>query len=143
MTYAPIAASSQGHAIILYDGVCNLCNASVRFVLARDRNDCFRFASLQSDIGRALAAQYGLAPDLSTFFLIENGKAYDRSLAWLEIMRRLGTPWSALYRLKAVPEPVRDWVYDLIGRNRYRWFGKQDACPAPKAAWRKKFLDRG
>ena len=141
VTHAPTkSASSQGTAIILYDGVCNLCNASVRFVLARDRKDYFRFASLQSDIGRTLAAQYDLAPDLSTFFLIENGKVYERSLAWLEIMRLLGKPWSAFYLLKVVPAPIRDWVYDLIGRNRYQWFGKQESCPVPKAEWRGKFL---
>jgi len=134
------SASSQKNAIVLYDGVCNLCNASVRFILERDRKDYFRFASLQSDIGRTLAAKYDLAPDLSTFFLIENGKAYEKSLAWLEIMRLLGAPWSALSLLKAVPAPVRDWVYDLIGRNRYRWFGKQDSCPVPKAEWQGKFL---
>ena len=141
MTHAPTkSASSQGNAIILYDGVCNLCNASVRFVLARDRKDYFRFASLQSDIGTTLAAQYDLAPDLSTFFLIENGKVYERSLAWLEIMRLLGKPWSAFYLFKVVPGPIRDWVYDLIGRNRYQWFGKQESCPVPKAEWRGKFL---
>ena len=141
MTHAPTkSASSQGNAIILYDGVCNLCNASVRFVLARDRKDYFRFASLQSDIGRTLAAQYDLTPDLSTFFLIENGKVYERSLAWLEIMRLLGKPWSAFYLFKVVPGPIRDWVYDLIGRNRYQWFGKQESCPVPKAEWRGKFL---
>jgi len=132
--------SSQESAIILYDGVCNLCNASVRFVLEHDRKDYFRFAPLQSDIGRTLAAKYDLTPDLSTFFLIDHGKAYEKSLAWLEIVRLLGAPWSALYGLKIVPGPVRDWVYDVIGRNRYRWFGRQDSCPVPKAEWQGKFL---
>lgn len=141
MTDAPIAqASSQGNAIILYDGVCNLCNASVRFVLARDHKDYFRFAPLQSDIGRTLAAQYDLSPDLSTFFLIDGSKAYEKSLAWLEIMRLLGEPWSALYVFKLVPGAIRDWLYNLIGRNRYQWFGRQDSCPVPKAEWQRKFL---
>ena len=134
------SARTQGSAVILYDGVCNLCNAAVRFVVARDQKDYFRFAPLQSDAGRTLAAEYNLTTDLSTFFLIEGGKAYERSLAWLEIMRRLGRPWSAFYFLKVVPESIRDWVYDLIRRNRYRWFGRQDSCPVPKAEWRWKFL---
>lgn len=141
MTHAPMASvSTEKNAIVLYDGVCNLCNASVRFILARDRKDYVRFAPLQSDIGRTLAAKYGFTPDLSTFFLIENGKAYEKSLAWLEIMRLLGTPWSALYLFKVVPAPIRDWAYDLIGRNRYRWFGRQESCPVPKPEWQGKFL---
>ena len=141
MTHAPAElATVPGNAIVLYDGVCNLCNASVRFILARDREDYFRFASLQSDIGGTLTAQYNLTDDLSTFFLIEDGKAYEKSLAWLEIMRLLGKPWSAFYLLKAVPGPIRDWVYDSIGRNRYRWFGRQESCPVPEAKWQRKFL---
>ena len=134
------SAPSEGSVIILYDGVCNLCNASVRFVLARDHNDSFRFASLQSEAGRRLAAKYNLTTDLSTFFLIEGGKTYERSDAWLETMRLLGWPWSASHGLRIVPRSVRNWVYDVVGRNRYRWFGKQESCPAPKPESQWKFL---
>jgi len=134
------SAPSEGSAIILYDGVCNLCNASVRFVLARDHNDFFRFASLQSEAGRKLATKYNLTTDLSTFFLIEGGKTYERSDAWLETMRLLGWPWSASYGLRIVPRSVRNWVYDVVGRNRYRWFGRQESCPAPKPESQWKFL---
>jgi len=134
------SAPSEGSAIILYDGVCNLCNASVRFVLARDHNDFFRFASLQSEAGRKLATKYNLTTDLSTFFLIEGGKTYERSDAWLGTMRLLGWPWSASYGLRIVPRSVRNWVYDVVGRNRYRWFGRQESCPAPKPELQRKFL---
>lgn len=127
-------------AVILYDGVCNLCNATVRFVIARDDGDQFRFAPLQSEAGTTLAAKYALTTDLSTFFLIADGEAYERSDAWLEIMRRLGLPWSATYAFKAVPRRIRDWGYDFVGRNRYRWFGKQTACPVPSGEQLGKFL---
>lgn len=127
-------------AVIVYDGVCNLCNASVRFVLARDNTDHFRFAPLQNEAGKTLAAKHNLTTDLSTFFLIDGDKAYERSDAWLEIMRRLERPWSASYLVKVVPRPVRDWLYDLIGRNRYRLFGKQSSCPVPKRELHWKFL---
>lgn len=133
-------AKDRKNAVILFDGVCNLCNASVRFVIARDHNDRFRFAPLQSEAGRQLARHYALPDNLSTFFLIDDGRAYEKSAAWLRIMRLLGRPWSALYFLVIVPRPVRDWIYDFVGRNRYQWFGKLDQCPVPEARWQQKFL---
>ena len=135
-----IIAQDQKNAIILFDGVCNLCNASVRFVIARDRSDRFRFATLQSEAGRSLAAHYTLPTDLRTFFLIDDGQAYEKSAAWLRIIRLLGMPWLTLYYLVIVPRPVRDWVYDFVGRIRYQWFGKLDQCPLPAPDWQKKFL---
>ncbi len=135
-----IIAQDQKNAIVLFDGVCNLCNASVRFIIARDRSDRFRFAPLQSEAGRRLAAHYTLPTDLRAFFLIDDGQAYERSAAWLRIMRLLGMPWLTLYFLVIVPRPVRDWVYDFVGRNRYQWFGKLDQCPLPAPDWQKKFL---
>jgi predicted DCC family thiol-disulfide oxidoreductase YuxK len=134
------AQAAKQNAIILFDGVCNLCNASIRFVLARDQRDYFRFAPFQSAAGRSLAAKHNLTTDLSTFFLIERGKVYQRSSAWLEIMRLLGKPWSALYFFRIMPQSIRDWIYDLIGRHRYRLFGRQNSCPVPKRELRWKFL---
>lgn len=128
------------HAIVLFDGVCNLCGASVRFIIARDRHDRFRFAALQSATGRSIAAEFGISGDLSTFFLIEGGRAYERSDAWLRILRNLGGPWSALNVFIIVPRPIRDWFYDFVGRNRYRWFGKTDYCPTPDPGLQHKFL---
>ena len=105
---------NEENAIILYDGVCNLCNASVRFVLAHDHHDFFQFVSLQNEAGREFAARYNLTTDLSTFFLIEGCKTYERSDAWLETMRLLGWPWSAFYSFRVVPRSVRDWAYDVV-----------------------------
>ncbi len=133
-------AQDRKKAIILFDGVCNLCNASVRFVISRDRGDRFRFAPLQSEVGRRLAEDHALPEDLRTFFLIVDEQSYEKSAAWLRVMRLLGWPWSALYLLVIVPRPVRDWIYDIVGRNRYKWFGKLDQCPVPAPDWQQKFL---
>lgn len=129
-----------GRALILFDGVCNMCNASVRFVVARDSDDRFRFAPLQSDVGKEVMEAYGLRDDLSTFFLIDAGRVFEKSDAWMRIIRMLGWPWRILSWLAVIPRPVRDAVYDFIGRRRYEWFGKRDQCPAPDPRWRGKFL---
>lgn len=143
LTNSPVLTEygpSEEYAIILYDGVCNLCNAAVRFVLAIDHNDVFQFASLQSEAGKKLATKYNLTMDLSTFFLLEEGKTYERSDAWLKILRRVGWPWSAFYSFRLLPRPIRDWFYDVVGRNRYRWFGIQEYCAVPRPELRWKFL---
>ena len=132
--------TGANHAIVLFDGVCNLCDASVRFIIARDRHDQFRFAALQSAKGRSIAAEFGISGDLGTFFLIEGGRAFERSDAWLRILRHLDGLWSALSAFIIVPRPIRDWFYDFVGRNRYRWFGKKDYCPTPDPGLRHKFL---
>ena len=132
--------TGANHAIVLFDGVCNLCDASVRFIIARDRHDRIRFAALQSATGRSIAAEFGISGNLSTFFLIEDGRAYERSDAWLRILRNLGGPWSALNVFIIVPRPIRDWFYGFVGRNRYRWFGKTDYCPTPDPGLQHKFL---
>ena len=95
--------SEANHAIVLFDGVCNLCDASVRFIVARDRHDRIRFAALQSATGRSIAAEFGISGDLSTFFLIEGGRVYERSDAWLRILRHLDGLWSALNAFIIVP----------------------------------------
>jgi predicted DCC family thiol-disulfide oxidoreductase YuxK len=130
----------ENHPVILFDGVCNLCSASVRFVLAHDKDDVFRFASLQSETGRELAKDHGARIDLSTFYLLENGVVYERSDAWLRIMARLGKPWSILAVFCLVPRYIRDLAYDLIGRNRYQWFGKKESCDLPDPEQRHKFI---
>ena len=132
--------TGANHAIVLFDGVCNLCDASVRFIIARDRHDRFRFAALQSRTGRSVAAEFGISGDLGTFFLIEGGRVYERSDAWLRILRHLDGPWPALNAFMIVPRPIRDWFYDFVGRNRYRWFGKKDYCPTPDRGLQHKFL---
>jgi predicted DCC family thiol-disulfide oxidoreductase YuxK len=128
-------------AIVLFDGVCNLCNASVQWVLQRDRHNHFQFASLQSETGRRLLEQHGLEPgQLDTVVLIADGKAYTHSTAAIEVMRRLGGLWSVAAVLKMVPRPLRDAVYAWVGRNRYRWYGRTEVCWLPRPEWKEKFL---
>ncbi|HMO05842.1 MAG TPA: DCC1-like thiol-disulfide oxidoreductase family protein [Kiritimatiellia bacterium] len=124
------------HPVILFDGVCNLCHGAVRFIIRRDRAARFRFASLQSEPGRRLAA--GPAPD--SILLIENGLRYDRSTAALRIARRLDGAWPLLYAFIVIPRPLRDVLYAWIARHRYRWFGRLDACPLPSPEWETRFL---
>ena len=127
--------------ILLFDGVCNACNASVNFVLRHDRNDRFRFCALQSASGKALLNQHGKDPEaLDTLVLIEGEKVYLRSSAALRILRHLPGMWPLLYGFIAVPPFLRDAVYKLIARNRYKWFGKRTACRVPDAATRLKFI---
>lgn len=128
--------------IVLYDGVCNLCNESVKFIIQRDRSAKFKFAPMQEPAGIALLKQHGLEDiDLSTFVLIRFGKVYLRSSAWMQIVRDLDGAWPVLSVGSIVPRFIRDGVYDFIGSNRYRWFGKQAMCLIPTADNKKRFLD--
>ena len=134
----------KSEAIILFDGVCNLCNGAVQFVLKRDHSKKFKFASLQSKTGRDFSAQLKSPPSPETIYLIENNRVYDRSTAALSIARALGAPWSLLYFFIIVPRPIRDSIYSWVARNRYRWFGKMDSCPLPDAKfpdWKDRFLN--
>jgi len=131
--------------IILFDGVCNLCNSAVLWVIARDRRAVFRFASLQSAAGRlAIEERIGAAaaarlPD-SVVLLDERG-LHTRSTAALRIARHLGFPWSIATIWFVLPRFLRDPVYDFVSKRRYRWFGKKDACMVPTPALRTRFLD--
>ncbi|MBN6186858.1 thiol-disulfide oxidoreductase DCC family protein [Aneurinibacillus sp. BA2021] len=127
---------------LLFDGVCNLCNQAVLFIIKRDPEGSIRFASLQSDIGQELLKQHGLpAHGLDSIVLIEAGKAYTKSSAALRVARKLQQPWPLLYAFIWVPRPARDIVYSGIARNRYRWFGKRDQCMLPTPDIRKRFLN--
>jgi predicted DCC family thiol-disulfide oxidoreductase YuxK len=130
-------------AILLFDGVCNLCSASVRFVIAHDRRNHFRFASLQSGAGIEVMRAHGIAipdGDPSTMILVEGDRVYDRSSAAIRIARSLGFPWSLAVIGFVVPRFVRDAIYGVIARNRYRWFGKKDVCMVPTPELRARFL---
>jgi predicted DCC family thiol-disulfide oxidoreductase YuxK len=124
--------------IVLFDGVCNLCNGAVRFILARDPAWRFRFASLQSDAARQRLQ--GEVP-AETMILIEAGKQYTKSAAALRIARRLRFPWPFLYAFVVIPRPLRDIVYDWVARHRYAWFGKRDTCMVPTPQMRGRFLE--
>ncbi|MHC5023232.1 MAG: thiol-disulfide oxidoreductase DCC family protein [Planctomycetota bacterium] len=128
--------------IILFDGVCNLCNRSVQFVIRRDHGPAFRFATLQSERGRGLMTARGLDPDsLESMVLIEDDRAFTRSDAALRIARRLARPWRWLWAFRVVPRGARDFIYGLVARHRYRWFGRRDACMVPSDDLRDRFLD--
>ncbi len=131
-----------GEAVLMFDGVCSLCNASVDFVLRHDRRGRFAFASLQSDEAEAFLAAHGKRADalLDTVVLADAEGLHERSAAALRVLRGLGLPWSLGYALVAVPRPVRDAVYRWVAANRYRWFGTRETCRLPSPAERERFV---
>jgi len=136
------------HPIILYDGVCGLCNRLVQFVLRYDSRDRFRFAALQSDLAKRVLRQHGAAlEDLDTVYLVldhalPGERLASRSDAAVVVLNELGRGWSILARaLRVFPAWLRNWAYNLVARNRYRIFGKHDSCPIPSEQDRRKFLD--
>jgi predicted DCC family thiol-disulfide oxidoreductase YuxK len=133
---------SDQHAILLFDGVCNLCNKAVLFIIPRDPYGNIHFASLQSETGHHLLARHRMPENkLDTLVLLEDGKAYVKSTAVLRIVRKLYRLWPLLYVFILVPRPLRDKVYDWIAKNRYRWFGKKEQCMIPTPDIRKRFLE--
>lgn len=128
--------------IILFDGVCNLCNGTVQFIIKRDKKNQFHFASLQSESGQHLLAKYNLPlNDYNSFVLIEDDKVYTRSLAALRVAKKLKGLWPFLYGFIIVPKFIRDGIYKWIAKNRYKWFGKQDSCMVPTYELRARFLN--
>ena len=132
----------RGQKIILFDGVCNLCNGSVIFVLKWERNPVLRFASIQSETGQKLLKWCGLPSDYSQAIIyLENGKIHSGSTAALKIGRELVFPWSLLaFFGLLVPKFIRDWVYKQVGQHRYQWFGKRDVCMVPTENLKARFL---
>ena len=136
-----MTSGSGANPIILFDGVCNACDASVNWIIRRDRRALFRFAPLQSPAGARLGREHGLDPTaLDTMVLIEDRRAYRRSTATLSILRRLRFPYALLYAFIIVPPPIRDFFYNALARRRYRWGGKKDACMVPTPEVRDRFL---
>lgn len=130
------------HPVIFFDGVCNLCNASVQRVIRNDKKRLFRFASLQGKTGQALLAQFELpSTSFNSFLLWQNGQLYTRSTAALRVTKQMDGAWPLLYYLCIwIPPFIRNAVYDLIARNRYKWFGKQESCWLPNAELKPLFL---
>lgn len=135
------AAYQTGEPVILFDGVCNLCNGWVDFIINRDQAGLFRFAALQSSAGTRLLAAHGLAPEMSSIVLIENEAAYSGSTAVLRICTRLDGPLRYAGVFQVVPRKIRDAVYNLIARRRYRWFGRRASCRIPAPEIKARFLD--
>lgn len=134
----------ENKKIILFDGVCNLCNNAVNFIIDRDKKDIFRFASLQSEAGQQLTSERGIDAEraLDSMILIEPGVAYyQRSTAALEIAKELSGGYSYLKYFSFLPEGLRDGIYSLIAKNRYKWFGKEESCRIPTPKLKAKFLN--
>lgn len=127
--------------VILFDGVCNLCNHSVQFVIKRDKEAKFSFASLQSETGKKILEQFHLPSDkFNSFILYEDGKIYTHSTGALRMLSQLkGWKWTGA--LKYVPRFIRDGVYNLVAKNRYKWFGKKDECMVPTPELKSRFLE--
>ena len=131
---------AEGHPVVLFDGMCHLCDRSVLFVLKRDPHGQFHFAPLQSEFGTFLLEQYGLPTErLDSMVLIQGRKAHTESSAALRVASRLGFPWNLLGIFLIVPPFLRNAVYRCIARNRYRWFGRRETCAVPRPEWKNRF----
>ncbi|MFZ3274008.1 MAG: DCC1-like thiol-disulfide oxidoreductase family protein [Lutibacter sp.] len=132
----------ENKSIILFDGVCNLCNASVNFVIKHDKKAQFLFASFQSDAAKEILLQFNLENlNLDSIVLIDDGKIYEKSTAILRIARHLNYGFKSLYFFIVIPKSVRDWLYSYIAKNRYKFFGKRESCMVPSLELKNRFLD--
>ncbi|MBB5171972.1 thiol-disulfide oxidoreductase DCC family protein [Texcoconibacillus texcoconensis] len=130
----------MSNKIILFDGECHFCDRSVHFIFKRDKKAVFKFASLQSDIGQELLRTYHAPAHIDSLVLIDDKHCYIKSSAALHICKHLSGLWKLFYGLFIIPRPVRDFVYEMIAKNRYRWFGKKEQCSVPSPEVRKRFL---
>lgn len=129
-------------SIVLFDGVCNLCNNTIQYIIKKDKKDQFFFASLQGSTGQKLLQKFELPQtSFNSFVLIEGDIAYTKSTGALKVFKKLGGVWNLLYAFIIVPTFIRDAVYNWISKNRYRWFGQRDHCMIPTPALKAKFLD--
>lgn len=126
--------------IILFDGVCNFCDRSVQFIIKYDQSAYFQFASIQSDVGQTLLAQYGVPENIDSVILIEHGKAYFESTAALKICKRLDSFRPVCYIFILFPPSIRNIMYRMFAKNRYRLFGQNEKCLLPTPSQRKRFL---
>jgi predicted DCC family thiol-disulfide oxidoreductase YuxK len=133
---------NSSQPVILFDGVCNLCNRGVQFIIKKDKKKHFRFASLQGKAGQEFLKKFDLpASVFNSFILIDEDKIYTRSSAGLRVAKKLGGALKLLYGFMIVPRFIRDAVYNLIAKNRYKWFGRKDECMIPTPELRERFLD--
>lgn len=129
------------HPVILFDGVCNFCNAGINFIIKQDKHKVFRFAALQSEAGQKLLSRYGLPKEgFESFVLIDDEKVHLKSTAGLKVYGKLPWYWKWTQAFWLAPRFIRDAVYDLLARNRYRWFGKKEECTVPTPEVRGRFL---
>jgi predicted DCC family thiol-disulfide oxidoreductase YuxK len=127
--------------VLLFDGVCNLCNGVVQFLIRQDKKGILKFASLQSDAAAQLLHGHGDLKKLTSVVLVENGQRFQKSNAVLKVVRYLPWYWQWAQVFWIVPRFIRDGIYDWIARNRYQWFGKQDTCMMPTPELKERFLN--
>lgn len=133
--------SSDLKSILLFDGICNLCNNSVQFILKRDTNEQFIFASLQSDAAKNVLLQYKMKNyALNSLVLIEDGQVFQKSTAVLKVCRHLRWPWKVFYVFMVIPKFLRDGIYDFVAKRRYHWFGKKDSCVMMIPEYKNRFI---
>lgn len=135
------ASGNIEHDILLFDGVCNLCNSSINFIIKRDPDLHFRFAALQSDYGQKKLKELGFNQgEFDSLVLLSKGNVYRKSSAALRVAKELTGLWPMLYIFILIPPFIRHAVYDIIGKNRYRWWGKRDSCRMPTPELRQRFV---
>lgn len=128
--------------LVFFDGVCNLCNSSVNYFIKKDRKNKLKFASLQSDAAKKILLHFGVQKiDLKSIIVLNNGKLYSKSSAIIEILRELGGIYKILLIFWIIPKPIRDFVYQFIADNRYKWFGKKETCMIPTPELKEKFIE--
>lgn len=127
--------------IVLFDGVCNFCDASVQFIMKRDKKASIKFATLQSDIGKKLKTTYNIASHVESVVFIDNNRAYVKSTAALKIASKLDGLWKLAYIAIIIPRPLRDVFYDAFAKNRYKWFGQRQSCKLPTKEQQNRFID--
>ena len=134
--------SNSEKPIIVFDGICNLCNATIKLIISLDKNDVFRYLSFQSEKAKELMPDYDEnIKHMDTVILIYNNMIFVKSEAALFIAKLMGYPWKFFYFLRFIPKFIRDWAYEKIAYNRYQWFGKKAACMIPSKDIKYKFLD--
>jgi len=127
--------------LLFFDGVCNLCNSSVQTIIKKDPHQKFKFASIQSDAAKEILLQFdNFNSDIDSIILINKNKIYYKSSAILRVCEILGGVYSFLIIFWLVPKPIRDWMYDFVAKNRYRWFGKRESCMLPSDDLKERFL---
>lgn len=132
---------NKDQKIILFDGVCNLCNGAVTYIIKRDKKNVFKFAALQSEIGQQLISKFNIdTSKVDSIILIDGEKHYTKSSAALHIAKQLSGAYPLLFGFMVVPKFIRNSVYDYIAKNRYKWFGKKESCMIPTAELKSKFL---
>lgn len=128
--------------LLLFDGVCNLCNNSINYIIKKDTKNVFKFASLQSDVAKKILLQFDSTNfDLSSIVLVDHDKLYFKSTAILKAGKHLGGIYKICYFFIVIPRPIRDLIYDYIAKNRYKWYGKKESCMIPTPELKEKFID--